>query len=353
MPYVSVTVCVPGSTSNCKTVDHILVDTGSTGLRILASALDTSFVSSLTAVTNSSSAQIGECSQFVSGFLWGTVKKADLYMGSETASGLPVQIIGDASYTTVPSSCKTTGTNMSSQSSLGANGIIGLSSFKQDCGSSCVSSTRSGYYYACTSSSSCTATTLALTSQVQHPVPYFSTDNNGVVLVLPSVGSSGASTVTGTLYFGIGTQSNNAASSATAYGTNSSGLFTVSFNGNSSMYGFIDSGSNGYFFNDSDISECTSGSGSGWFCPSSTQSLTATIIGVSSYTNSTSVSFSIANATTLFSNGYAAYSNLGAPFGTSYDNYFDFGLPFFYGRSVFVAIEDESTTLGTGPYVAF
>ncbi len=35
-PYVTVTVCAPGSTSNCQTIDHVLLDTGSVGLRLLA-----------------------------------------------------------------------------------------------------------------------------------------------------------------------------------------------------------------------------------------------------------------------------------------------------------------------------
>ena len=37
-PYVSVTICQPG-TNICKTVDNILLDTGSTGLRVLASTI--------------------------------------------------------------------------------------------------------------------------------------------------------------------------------------------------------------------------------------------------------------------------------------------------------------------------
>src|SRR5207342_1303998 len=37
--FTSVTVCVPGSASNCQTIDGVLVDTGSSGLRILSSAL--------------------------------------------------------------------------------------------------------------------------------------------------------------------------------------------------------------------------------------------------------------------------------------------------------------------------
>src|SRR6267142_2853242 len=33
--FVTVTVCVPG-TANCQAIDHVLVDTGSSGLRLLA-----------------------------------------------------------------------------------------------------------------------------------------------------------------------------------------------------------------------------------------------------------------------------------------------------------------------------
>jgi len=351
VPYVTVKVCVPGTTT-CTTVDHVLVDTGSTGLRILASALDSSVSGALTSVTSSSGSQLGECAQFVSGYMWGTVKKADLYIAGEEAASLPIQLVSDSSYSTVPSACQAKGTSMGTQASLGANGIIGLGSTKQDCGSSCVSSTSSGYYYSCASSSSCTGTTVALTSQVLNPVAQFSSDNNGVVLVLPSIATSGAATATGKLYFGIGTQSNNVLGSAVPYGT-SSGLFYVSFNG-VSMYGYIDSGSNGLFFNDSSLTTCTSGNASGWFCPTSTTSLSATMTSVATSTISSSsktISFSIANAQSLFSSGNAAFSNLGAPYGNN--TYFAFGLPFFFGKSVFVAIEGSVTPVGYGPYVAF
>src|SRR5690242_9628851 len=37
-PFASVTICVPG-TSNCQTIGGILIDTGSSGLRVLASAV--------------------------------------------------------------------------------------------------------------------------------------------------------------------------------------------------------------------------------------------------------------------------------------------------------------------------
>jgi hypothetical protein len=48
---------------------------------------------------------------------------------------------------------------------------------------------------------------------------------------------------------------------------------------------------------------------------------------------------------------YEAFSNLGGPSPVS--NSFDWGLPFFYGRNVFVAIEGQTTSAGMGPFVAF
>lgn len=62
----SVTVCVPG-TSNCVTIDNVQVDTGSQGLRVLASQLPASL--ELPAVPATPPAGMantlnGECSVF-------------------------------------------------------------------------------------------------------------------------------------------------------------------------------------------------------------------------------------------------------------------------------------------------
>lgn len=64
------------------------------------------------------------------------------------------------------------------------------------------------------------------------------------------------------------------------------------------------------------------------------------------------MSFSVANADALLANGSAAYSNLGAPQWSSLT--FDWGLPFFFGRHVFVAIEGANVQgAPSGPFVAF
>ena len=64
------------------------------------------------------------------------------------------------------------------------------------------------------------------------------------------------------------------------------------------------------------------------------------------------VNFSIENAATLFQSNNTAWSTLGGPYGTP-PLEFDWGLPFFFGKNVFTAIDLASTPGGTGPYVAY
>jgi hypothetical protein len=66
------------------------------------------------------------------------------------------------------------------------------------------------------------------------------------------------------------------------------------------------------------------------------------------------VDFTIDNAQTILSDHptFAAFPTLGGTFPGSPES-FDFGLPFYYGRRVATALQGETTTAGTGPYVAF
>jgi hypothetical protein len=52
---------------------------------------------------------------------------------------------------------------------------------------------------------------------VSNPVALFPTDNNGVVFDIPEIPAGGAVNVQGSLYFGIGTESNNQLAGATIY----------------------------------------------------------------------------------------------------------------------------------------
>jgi hypothetical protein len=349
-PYVSVKVCVPGTTT-CQTIDHVLVDTGSYGLRLNV-ALDGV---SLPAVTTPSGAAAGECGQFVSGYVWGPVVKADVTVGGETASSLPIQLGGTPTglFATVPAACSNTGNNLGTVAALGAKGILGIGLFKEDCGADCVN-TATNMYYGCTSSG-CTKSAMPLASQVSNPVSSFAVNNNGVALVFPSVSTAGATALTGSLVFGVDTQSNNALSTETAYKASSLGNYTIAYNGVTYDASFLDSGSNGIYF-DSSLATCTNNTD--FYCPATATTLSLT---TSSYDASTSgtVSVQLVSVDNLDSTVNAAY--IGGPMsslstGSNSANYadaFDLGLPFFFGRKVFVVIEGSSATKGAGPYWAY
>ena len=347
--FVSVTVCVPGSTTNCQTIDDVEVDTASYGLRLLSSALTLA----LPVQTLSSGASLLECTDFVQGYSWGPVVAADVKIGGETASSLPVQVIGDPNYSTVPVDCSGLGTAVDTVTLFGANGVLGVGPFVQDCGAGCANVAEAGTYYACTASGQCVATAVATTAQVQNPVSAFAKDNNGVIVQLPSVDGSGAVSATGTLIFGVGTESNNAPSAGqTVLTVDNSDYLTVTFNGVSYPTSFIDSGSNGIFFNDSNLPVCTQTNLTAFYCPSAPVSLSATLTGANGVT--ATADFTIANTATLLSTStdLTALPELGGTFPGSSTS-FDFGLPFFFGRNVASVIEGNTTTAGTGPYFAF
>jgi hypothetical protein len=95
---------------------------------------------------------------------------------------------------------------------------------------------------------------------------------------------------------------------------------------------------------------------SSFYCPSTPTSLTATIFGGNNA--STQVTFSIADPSRV-SASVSVLGTLGAEMpgfpqsGTSSVPDFLWGLPFFYGRTVYTAIENQDTPGGQGPYVAF
>jgi hypothetical protein len=338
--FASVTICLPG-TSTCQTISDILVDTGSSGLRMLSPLITLS----LTQQNTSGGDPVFECFPFESGYTWGPVQTADVEIAGEKASSVPVQLIGTS--TAVPEGCLDFALPSSNTlESLGANGILGIGLFAQDCGQYCEQvQTASGnlnLYYQC-ASSPCQATGESLAQQVPNPVTLFATDNNGVIIELPAV-SGGETSISGSLVFGIGTESNNALGGATIYTADSSGSFTTTYNGAPYSGSFIDSGSNGYFFPDTNgITECGVDE-SGFYCPSTTENLSAGNQGVNG--SSGTVNFSIGDAATLFDSNDYVFGDLGG----SASNYFDWGLPFFYGRNVYTGVQSASYANGYWAY---
>jgi len=344
--YTSVTVCVPGSTTNCQTIGGIQVDTGSSGLRILSSALSLS----LPQQTDSSGNPIVECLQFVSSYSWGPVQMANVQIAGEQAVNVPVQVIGAPTFPAVPDTCSSTGPSADTVQTFGANGLLGVGVFRQDCGSACVNAGASNpnFYFICPPSG-CQPTAVSLAQQVPNPVWLFPTDNNGVIVELPAVVATGEASVSGSLVFGIGTQSNNALGAARVISVDANGLFTTVYKGQAYGGSIFDSGSDGLYFLDSGTTGLPLCSDlSFYYCPTSPQNLSASVTAVSGV--APVINFSVANADTLFANpALAAFSNLAGPNpGT-----FDWGLSFFFGRNVFAAIESQNTTAGLGPYWAF
>jgi hypothetical protein len=341
LPSVSVKFCEPGTTT-CQTIDHILVDTGSTGLRIVASAFPAPALQ-LPAATTGSGDPLYECLSFADGYSWGGVRIADVQLADGQAAGLRIQLIGDPTIPTAPSDCSEDQTTsppstMPSQNTiaeLGANGILGVGVFLQDCGPVCetiANPNGRGFYYACPGGV-CANTTLLVAEQVQNPVSEFATNNNGVTVVLPAITAVGQPTASGSLVLGIDSQSNNQLGSAAVISVDPlSGNFTAIFNGHTyTMGGYIDSGSNGNFFTDSALPTCTSPLYAGWYCPAQAVSLSVTNQGVGASSATSNVTFSVASieALTNANPSFAAYDNIAGTLFPSISG-FQWGLPFFY-----------------------
>jgi Protein of unknown function (DUF3443) len=372
IPYASVKLCQPG-TSTCATIDNVLVDTGSVGLRIMASALTAAGLTlAVTADPANASNSIAECLPFADGYTWGPVAVTDVRLNGELASGLSISIIDDnGSYTaTAPNSCITgvssSTTSLNSVVAFAANGVLGVGIFDQDCSSSCADCTSfaggcgisNDLYYSCnTGPTSCAFTPVVLSAQVRNPVALFATDNNGVILELPALPAAGQAGASGSLVFGIGTQSNNALGSAFVLALDGAGTFITTYKGQTLNSSFIDSGSNGLFFPDSTLTVCPSTklnpNANQFFCPASTQALTAVNQGTNGGATS-QVSFDITSLNSINGNFYAD-AEIGGPALTTtpLGMYFDWGLPLFYGRHVYTAIEGKTAGTATGPFYAY
>jgi hypothetical protein len=349
--FTSVTVCAPGSTANCQTIDHIQVDTGSYGLRVLAPVLTAAMRSALPVETLTSGNTVAECTQFVDGYSWGPIVTADVQIAGESAKSVPIQSIGDSRYSSVPSNCSSGGgTAENTVATFGANGILGIGPFEID-QPACATSAIAACYYACATATSCTSSAVPLAMLVPNPVTRFATDNNGSIIVLPSVPAP-ALTVSGSLIFGIDTQANNASGTQTVLTVDQQAQLAMTYNGQTLANSFIDSGSNGIFFTDSSIAKCTT-TLTDFYCPANTLTLGPLSIQGMNGIMANNLTFEVGNAQTML-NAHPTFNVFPQLAGSNPNvGSFDYGLAFFFGKRVAVAVENEITTAGTGPYIAF
>jgi hypothetical protein len=355
LPYVTVKVCAAGSATQCTNIDHVLLDTGSWGLRLVRSVLTTGKVT-LSSETDAQGQVIEECVKFGGGDTWGPVALADITMAGETASKLPVQIMDDTNTgAPPPATCGANGTLLNAVTGFHANGLLGVGVFAQDCGSVCVSpATPLPIYYGCTSAGACTPENVALADQVTNPVTLFASDNNGIVVNMPNlVNANGDTSVQGELSFGLATQADNAlpATGLTVLGANASGDFNATYNGGTTVLpAMIDSGTDSYAFNDASITVCSSGRFLGYYCPAvAPQNIFAVNTGIGANNATNTVNFALQDPTTFVQTA-SAFIDLGGGGGSTN---FTWGMPFFYGRKVYIGIEQRAAGSYTGPFYAY
>ncbi len=423
--YATVTVCAPGARptdpppGKCAVIDHVQVDTGSVGLRILASKLNSLGLPSVAlpadpVTINLVAGNAWECYPFVIGGLWGPTAVADVGLGQQWATAVPMQLIQEYSYVdpnnpiplpidgnpgiSVPTDCSNAvaGSVLSSVSTLGSNGILGIGSVTLDCGENCrvgnyvdsLDPSKSFVqYHSCppgaTSELNCRPAAVAAGLQVYNPVAALPkdpsnsnlADNNGVVLMLPPVVGLGAAKVHGELILGINTRPNNQLDPAAGkinlgvdYHNNLSSHGYLSYLNVTTLYNsqviynsYLDTGTNALFFPDT-VTRCSSTPPapiSPWYCPDKQLKKTATLSdGDVPGHNAVPVAFNVSNADTYFFTTNAAFGDLaGAPDAASASTpSFSWGLPFFYGKRVALSIWDpasKDTAYAAGPWYSF
>ena len=345
-PYVNVTLCVPGTTT-CQTINNVLVDTGSAGLRLFANALNGTLLNALQTIPADGTGTLAACAQFASGYAWGSMRQATVQLGGMTTmTPIPIQLMGDTGLPTVPGSCAAQGTNFSSSFAGIANGILGISNSKYDCGAACAKSTSPGVYFSCTGSA-CSPTAAAVDQQGVNPIAAFASDNNGSILTLPGVPlPNGAPSANGTLIFGINTQANNTLPTAQIYPLDAAGNLNMAING-TTQAGFVDSGSNGYYMALWGVPTCSSSPD--FYCPTQPFNLSASLQ-ASGGVMGPAQSITIGNAFAMFQTQNTALPALS---GTSaIAGFVDLGLPFFYGRSIATGLEGTNASAPNG-YLAY
>jgi hypothetical protein len=215
----------------------------------------------------------------------------------------------------------------------------------------------------------CQPTTATLAQQVANPIPGFATDNNGYIIAINAVTATAGSSmaVTGTMTFGIGTQSNNALGSATKYNADPEsepGVVQTTWNG-TAYTSVFDTGSSAYYFANTSNPAialcaapynqlyCPGGANAVANSPGTTLSLNATLQDYSSDASPTqSLAFSVTNPLTNYTGSTIASDNIG---GTVVFNYFIWGMPYFYGHKTYFGIADitpSTLAVVTGPYYA-
>ena len=244
---VQVTVCAPG-TQRCTTIDDVMVDTGSTGLRLEASVVPSWL--RLPAVLGPKRKPLAECLHFVADDAWGPLVRVDLKIGGRSAAGLPIQIYEDGA-ALQPMSCPRSMVRPTS------NGTLGIGPHLTDCQGECRQAQAHPTYYEC-EKVHCDAIegSVAEPYRLPNPVAVLDRDENGAVFDLPDVAGAGARESVGTLAFGVGSDDVDRLHAAAIVTLDGRGRFTTLYAGQSFPDSSIDSGTGTLIVPDDTLPRC-------------------------------------------------------------------------------------------------
>ncbi len=196
--FVDVTVC--DVKERCRTVPDVLVDTGSSGLRLFRPALKGLELEAVTVLHNR---PLGDWVSFGSGELWATLHWAWVRMGGlETTEAIPIELFDSPSPgESLPAGYGGFDMRAEPATTVG-NGILGIAARRY----------HHGRYYMFTGDGGALAQSdwervmLDESAQLANPIGYFPEPyNNGSVISLPEVDAGkGQKAAQGWLGFGIG-----------------------------------------------------------------------------------------------------------------------------------------------------
>ena len=134
--YASVTICTPGSATACQTIDHLQARhrIGRPADHRRGAERRPAAPTPLNDPVTSN--PLFECVQFADGYSWGSVASADVTIGGRALKSMAVHVIGDPAAGAAPASC-VSGPAENTVLAFGANGVLGIGNFLQDCGSAC------------------------------------------------------------------------------------------------------------------------------------------------------------------------------------------------------------------------
>lgn len=326
---VSITVCDPG-TDHCATIDNVMVDTGSTGLRLEGSAIPSSL--NLPAFTGPDGKPLAECLRFVHDDAWGPLYRTDMRIGGLTAKNLPVQVIAD-DLRPRPAGCPTSTARPTS------NGTLGIGPHLLDCQGSCAQDAdRPGVFVQDRGSWLPFRGPVPIESRLPNPFSLFPQHGNGVVLDLPASPEGGTGEIVGTLTFGVDTAANNRILGAQILRIDAKGLFTTRYGGVDFSESYIDSGTETYILADDGLARCA---GMTWaFCASPSRTLEAAMIGTDG--GKVEVLFTIGDYRGALNRRVSAWDGF-AEVAEGPSRAFVWGAPFFLGRRVSLVFDGRAT----------